>query len=136
MLKSFKVEWEGSLQDIEYEDDIPFGDMEYIINQTVDLTDITKPKIKMMEYRLQILNKVIRKAPFNHKDFVVLKNIPSKTMRKILDEVMKDYAMANFLGDWMKSFLGSLEDSEPSTKSTQSAPSPSAGTKPQLTSNQ
>lgn len=131
VLKSFDIEWNGVMEKIEYDDNIPFGDMEYIINQTVDLADITKPKIKMGEYRMQIINKVIRSAPFNHKDFAAIKAIPYKTTQKILDVLMREYAMANFLGEWMKSFLGSLEDSEQSTKSTPSVQSPSDGTKKQ-----
>ncbi len=107
VLKTFTLEFNGAKEEITYEDDIPFGDMEVIIKKCVDLSDITKPKVNISEYRRRILSSVLRKAPFTHTDPIAVSKLPRKTAEKIIAEVMKDYPLAGCLEGWMTSFLGS-----------------------------
>ena len=59
-IKNFEIDWEGSKATIEYEDDLTFGELESVINNCVDLSDVTKPKVNIPNYRQTILLKVIR----------------------------------------------------------------------------
>ena len=46
MIKSFKIDYNGVKEPIEYEDDITFGELEAILNQCLDMTEVNKPKVK------------------------------------------------------------------------------------------
>jgi len=134
-LKTFQIDWQGAKEEFAYEDDISFGDMENIIKACVDLTDVTKPKVKIAEYRHRILIAVLRKAPFTTTDPNAIKKIPRKTAEKIIAEVMKDYPLAACLEGWMTSFLGSAQETNLSIIPTDTVPTTSDGPKPQQTNN-
>ena len=132
-LKSFEIDWEGRKETIEYEDDLTFGELESIINSCVDLTDVTKPKVKIPEYRQTILLKVIRKAPFEIGSAVAIRNMKATIAKQIISGVMRDYPLAKYLEDWMMTFMGSEKENEESQQSTITVHSTSDGTKKQLT---
>jgi len=129
VLKTFTLEFNGAKEEITYEDDIPFGDMEVIIKKCVDLSDITKPKVNISEYRRRILSSVLRKAPFTHTDPIAVSKLPRKTAEKIITEVMKDYPLAGCLEGWMTSFLGSTVINDSLPIPTPSVQASSDGTK-------
>ena len=54
-IKSFKITIDGKKEIIEYEDDLTFGELEAIVNISVDLSDVTKPKVDLPKYRMNIL---------------------------------------------------------------------------------
>jgi len=134
--RTFSIDWQGGKSEVDYDDDISFGSMEIIIKACVDLSDITKPKVNLSEYRSRILNAVLTKAPFNHADPQTIKRLPRKTVENIIKEVMTDYPLAVCLEGWMTSFLGStiLKNSPP--KSTGSVQVNSDGPKKPQTNNQ
>ena len=127
-IKSFKIDWEGKKEVIEYEDDLTFGELENIVNQSVDLTDVAKPKVNIPKYRMNILTKVIRIAPFPINDEVAIRNLKAKQAKSIISEVMKDYPLMRFLEDWMVTFVGTQGAVSLPTGSTSSLPKASAGT--------
>ena len=127
-IKSFKIDWEGKKEVIEYEDDLTFGELENIVNQSVDLTDVAKPKVNIPKYRMNILTKVIRIAPFPINDEVAIRNLKAKQAKSIISEVMKDYPLMRFLEDWMVTFVGTQGAVSLPTESTSSLPKASAGT--------
>ena len=112
-VKSFKIDWEGKKEVIEYEDDLTFGELENIVNQSVDLTDVAKPKVNIPKYRMNILTKVIK----------------AKQAKSIISEVMKDYPLMRFLEDWMVTFVGTQDLTSLPTESTTSLPKVSDGIK-------
>ena len=114
-IKSFEIDWKGSNEIIEYEDDLTYGELDGILQNCIDLGDLNKPKVDIPKYRFQILIKVIKKAPFTVNDAVALRNLPSRTVDTIMKEVMKDFPLANFLGDWVETFTGSLPEPETSS---------------------
>jgi hypothetical protein len=134
VIKSFEICYKGEKETIEYETELTFGETEQIINQSLDLSDIQKPKVKIGIFRMQILLKTLRKAPFSFKVEQTLKTIKNSTINEILDHVMQDYPLVNFLGDWMTSFMGSEVVSEPQSESTPSVQSSSDGPKEKQTS--
>jgi|TARA_R100000781_G_scaffold113821_3_gene83185 hypothetical protein len=121
-IKSFDIDWNGTPEIIEYEDDITYGELESILQNSIDLGDVSKPKVDIPKYRFQILLKVLRKAPFIVNDAVALRNIKSRQANTIMKEVMKDYPLVKFLGDWVETFTGSLNPSEIDSLSTTSVP--------------
>ena len=128
-IKSFDIDIDGKKEIIEYEDDLLFGELEAIVNVSVDLSDVAKPKVDLPKYRMNILCKVLRKAPFPMNDVGAIKNLKAKTAKQIISEVMKDYPLMRFLEDWMVTFVGTQEATNLPTESTTSLPKTSDGTK-------
>jgi len=128
VIKTFEIDWEGKKEVVEYEDDLTFGELENIVNQSVDLSDVTKPKVNIPKYRMAVLTKVMRKAPFPVNDEVAIRNLKAKTAKQIISEVMKDYPLMRFLEDWMVTFVGTQGVPNLPTESTSSLPKASAGT--------
>ena len=128
-IKSFEIDIDGKKEIIEYEDDLLFGELEAIVNISVDLSDVTKPKVDLPKYRMNILTKVLRKAPFPIDDATSIRNLKAKTAKQIISEVMKDYPLMRFLEDWMVTFVGTQEATNLPTESITSLPKASAGTK-------
>ena len=128
-LKSFELDIDGKKEIIEYEDDLTFGELENVINESVDLSDVTKPKVNIPKYRMNILTTVLRKAPFPINNVGAIKNLKAKVAKQIISEVMKDYPLMRFLEDWMVTFVGIPEATNLPSESTTSLPKASAGTK-------
>ena len=128
-IKSFEIDIDGKKEIIEYEDDLTFGELENIVNQSVDLTDVAKPKVNIPKYRMNVLTKVLRKAPFPTNDAGAIRNLKAKVAKQIISEVMKDYPLMRFLEDWMVTFVGTQEAMNLPTESTTSLPKVSDGIK-------
>ena len=127
VIKSFEIDYNGNKETIEYETCLSFGDTEAIINQSLDLSDIQKPKVKLGNFRKLILLKTLRKAPFSFKQEAAINGVPNKVINDVLDHIIQDYPLVNFLGDWMTSFIGSPEENEQQSESTPSVLSNSDG---------
>ena len=129
-IKTFEIDYGDppKKEIMEYEDDLTFGELENIVNQSIDLSDVSKPKVNIPKYRMNILTKVIRKAPFPINDAVAIRNLKARTAKQIISEVMKDYPLMRFLEDWMVTFVGTQTAVSLPTGSTSSLPKASAGT--------
>ena len=132
MIKTFTIDYEGAKETVEYEDDITFGELEGILNQCLDVTQIQDPKVNLPLYRELILTTVLRKAPFEVRDVAAIKNLPSSVAKKIMKEVMKDYPLAKYLEEWVETFVGeTLQDQQ--VQSTTSSQGNSIGRKTKST---
>ena len=120
VIKTFNIDWEGKKEPVEYEDDLTFGELENVVNQSVDLSDVTKPKVNLPKYRMNILTTVLRKAPFPMNDAGAIRNLKAKVAKQIISEVMKDYPLMRFLEDWMVTFVGTQGATNLPTESTTS----------------
>ena len=129
VIKTFEIDMDGKKEVIEYEDDLTFGELENVVNQSVDLSDVTKPKVNLPKYRMNILTTVLRKAPFPTNDAGAIRNLKAKVVKQIISEVMKDYPLMRFLEDWMVTFVGTQDQTSSPTESITSLPKASAGTK-------
>ena len=127
-IKSFKIKVDGKKEIIEYEDDLTFGELENVVNESVDLSDVTKPKVNLPKYRINILTTVLRKAPFPTNDAGAIRNLKAKVAKQIISEVMKDYPLMRFLEDWMVTFVGTQDQTSSPTESITSSQKVSAGT--------
>ena len=105
-IKNFVIDWNGVNETIEYEDDLTFGELEAILQNCIDLSDISKPKVDIPKYRYQILLKVLRKAPFAVGDSSAIRNLKNTEANAIMKEVMKDYPLVKFLEAWVETFTG------------------------------
>ena len=128
-IKSFEIDIDNKKEIIEYEDDLTFGELENVVNLSVDLTDVTKPKVNLPKYRMNILTTVLRKAPFTMNDPNAIKGLKATVAKQIISEVMKDYPLMRFLEDWMVTFVGTQEAMNLPTESTTSLPKVSDGIK-------
>ena len=127
-IQSFEINYEGGKETIEYEDDLTFGELEAILNQCLDLSDVTKPKVNLPQYRQSILLKTVKKAPFEIGSLPALRNLRTSVVNQVLKGVLKDYPLVTFFEDWVRTFVGN-EDLSISEVSTTSSPKSSAGIK-------
>ena len=134
MIKSFKIDYNGIKEIIEYEDDITFGELENILNQCLDMTKVNEPKVNLPLYRQLILTTVITKAPFELKEVASIRNLKASQAKKIMKEVMKDYPLAKYLEEWVETFVGEdiVDQQDQFTTSSQGN---TVGRKPKLTPN-
>ena len=128
-LQTFKITWEGKKELIEYEDDLTFGELEAILANAVDLSDVTKPRVNLPAYRQDILLKTLRKAPFKVGDVVTLRNLRSSVVNDVLRGVLKSFPLSKFLEQWMASFIGDTSDLKIEEITTTSSQESSAGQK-------
>ena len=128
-IQTFTIKYEGKKEVIEYEDDLTFGELEGILSKAVDLSDVTKPKVNLPEYRMSILLKVLRKAPFKVGDKTTLNGLRSSVVNDVLRGVLKQFPLSKFLEQWMGSFIGLPEDLKTDQNTTTSSQQNSAGTR-------
>ena len=128
-IKSFDFDNNGTPSTIEYEDDITYGELEAILQNCIDLSDMAKPRVDIPKYRFQILLKTLRKAPFNVGDAVAIRNLKNTQANKIMSEVMKDYPLQKHLGAWVETFTGSQIAQDQESQSITSLQTSSAGQK-------
>jgi hypothetical protein len=122
MIKSFEIPWDNDTKEtVSYEDDITFGELEAILNQCLDMTQVNEPKVNLPLYRQLILTAVITKAPFAIKEVASIRNLKSSVAKTIMKEVMKDYPLAKYLEEWVETFVGQdiVEEQAISTTSSQ-----------------
>jgi hypothetical protein len=122
MIKSFQIPWDNNTKEtVSYEDDITFGELEAILNQCLDMTQVNEPKVNLPLYRQLILTAVITKAPFAIKEVASVRNLKASQAKIIMKEVMKDYPLAKYLEEWVETFVGqdTLVQQEVSTISSQ-----------------
>ena len=128
-LKNFTIKWEGKKEVIEFEDDLTFGELESILAESVDLSDVTKPRVNLPAYRQAILLKTLRKAPFKVNDLNELKNLKSSVVTEVLGGILKSFPLSKFLEQWMASFIGDTSDLKIEEITTTSSQESSAGRK-------
>ena len=122
MIKSFEIPWDNNTKEtVSYEDDITFGELEAILNQCLDMTQVNEPKVNLPLYRQLILTAVITKAPFKVKEVASIRNLKASVAKTIMKEVMRDYPLAKYLEEWVETFVGQdiVEEQAISTTSSQ-----------------
>jgi hypothetical protein len=133
VLKPITITYKGGDAIVEFEESLTFGETESLISGSVDLSDITKPKIDLSKYRINLLVTTIKKAPFKVGDITTIKMLDSKVVKHMLREITKIHPLASYIEDWMETFQVFEEENNSSTESTITVPSSSAGTKSKLT---
>ncbi len=128
------ITYNGKPTVVEFEDALTFGDTEMLIGNSVDISDITKPKIDLQRYRLNLLSLTVKKAPWKTGDINIIKIQDSKIIKSILKEIVKVHPLTTYIEDWMETFISSEELNDLDTQSTTTVPRSSAGTKKRLTS--
>ena len=121
--------YDGKPAVVEFEDSLTFGDTETLIGNSVDISDVTKPKIDIQRYRINLLVLTIKKAPFKVGDITTLKMTDSKIIKSILKEIVKIHPLTTYIEDWMETFMSSQDMNNLDTQSTTTVPRNSGGTK-------
>ena len=127
------ITYNGKPAVVEFEDSLTFGDTEMLIGNSVDISDVTKPKIDIQRYRINLLVLTIKKAPFKIGDVTTIKMTDSKVIKSILKEIVKIHPLTTYIEDWMETFMSSQDMSNLDIPSTTTVPLNSAGTKKQST---
>ena len=125
------ITYNGKPAVVEFEDSLTFGDTETLIGNSVDISDVTKPKIDIQRYRLNLLVLTIKKAPFKIGDVTTIKMTDSKVIKSILKEIVKIHPLTTYIEDWMETFMSSQDMNNLDIPSTTTVPHNSAGTKKQ-----
>ena len=127
------ITYNGKPAVVEFEDSLTFGDTEMLIGNSVDLSDVTKPKIDIQRYRLNLLSLTVKKAPFPVGSTTAIKMQDSKIIKTILKEIVKVHPLTTYIEDWMETFMSSEEMTNLDTQSTTIVPPNSVGTKKRST---
>jgi len=128
-LLPIKIQYNKKEEVVEFEDSLSFGDTEKLVNESVDLSDVTKPKIDLAKYRMNLLVMTIKKAPFKIGDITTLNMMDGKIVRAILKEIVKIHPLTVYIEDWMETFISSEDLNNSDTQSTTTVPASSVGTK-------
>jgi len=134
VLIPIKITYKGKEEIVEFEDSLNFGETERLINESVDLSDVTKPKIDLGRYRMNLLVMTIKKAPFKTGDITTLNMMNGKIVRGILREIVKIHPLTIYIEDWMETFISSEALNSSDTQYTTTVPPNSDGTKKRSTS--
>ena len=124
-----KIIWKDKEEIVEFEDSLSFGQTEKLVNDSVDLSDVTKPKIDLARYRMNLLVITIKKAPFKTGDITTLNMMNGKIVRGMLKEIVKVHPLTTYIEDWMETFISSEALMNSDTQSTTTVPASSDGTK-------
>jgi hypothetical protein len=127
------ITYNGKPAVVEFEDSLTFGDTELLIGTSVDLSDVTKPRIDIQKYRLNLLALTVKKAPFKTGDINIIKMQDSKIIKTILKEIVKVHPLTTYIEDWMETFMSSEAMTSLDTQSTTIVPPSSVGTKKRST---
>ena len=128
-----KITYNDKEDTVEFEDSLTFGETESLISGSVDLSDISKPKIDLSKYRMNLLVLTIKKAPFKIGDITTIKMLDSKVVKGMLKEITKIHPLSTYIEDWMETFQTYEDQSSSDTQSTTVVPPNSDGTKKQST---
>ena len=134
VLIPIKITYKDKEEIVEFEDSLSFGQTEKLINDSVDLSDVTKPKIDLARYRMNLLVMTIKKAPFKTGDITTLNMMNGNIVRGILREIVKIHPLTTYIEDWMETFISSEALKSSDMQSTTTVPASSDGTKKQSTS--
>ena len=124
-----KITYKDKEEIVEFEDSLSFGDTEKLISDSVDLSDVTKPKIDLARYRMNLLVMTIKKAPFKTGDITTLNMMNGNIVRAMLREIVKVHPLTTYIEDWMETFISSEALKNLDTQSTTTVPASSGGTK-------
>ena len=134
VLIPIKITYKDKEEIVEFEDSLNFGETEKLINDSVDLSDVTKPKIDLARYRMNLLVMTIKKAPFKTGDITTLNMMDGNIVRGILREIVKIHPLTTYIEDWMETFISSEALMSSDMQSTITVPASSDGIKKQSTS--
>jgi len=117
-IQSFKIEYNGKEETIEFENDPPFGDMQRIIKSCVDISDVQKPSVNLQLYQQMILQAVVTKAPFNPKNATEFAKLPTSTALGILNNLMQALPLERLVAPMITAATGqnTIESLDPSTR--------------------
>ena len=105
-IQSFKIEYNGKEETVEFENDPPFGDMQRIIKSCVDISDVQKPSVNLQLYQQMILQAVVTKAPFNPKNATEFAKLPTSTALGILNNLMQALPLETLLSPMITAATG------------------------------
>lgn len=120
-MPTFDVEINGKNETIEFLDDLPWGDTQRILKTCVDISDPKSMKVNIQLYQQLVLQAAVKTSPIDFKNLTELNKLPSKTVTKIMSEVMKVFPLETLITPWITAMTGE-ESLESLMKSMSSVP--------------
>jgi len=108
VLKTFSIKFKDATQEIQFEDDMPFGRFEEIIKKCSNFREGTNPVDNVQNYRREILLGTLKKAPFEISE-EGLNGLGYKEVTAIAEKVLAAYPLGNYLSQMMKPFEESIK---------------------------
>jgi hypothetical protein len=105
-IQSFEIDINGTIETIEFEDDMPFGKFEQIIMKTANIQDDNLLD-NVQKYRKEIMLNSIKKAPF---PITVdgLNEVGYKVITEIGNKILDAYPLGEYLNQMMSPFNDSV----------------------------
>ena len=107
VLKTFSIQFKGAAQEIQFEDDMPFGVFEDIIKKCSNFREGSNPVNNVQTYRREILLNTLKKAPFEIST-EGLDGLGYKEVTSIAEKILAAYPLGNYLNQMMKPFEDSI----------------------------
>ena len=108
VLKTFTIQFKGVAEEIQYEDDMPFGRFEEIIKKCSNFREGSNPVNNVQTYRREIMLNTLKKAPFEISS-EGLDGLGYKEVTNIAEKILAAYPLGSYLSQMMKPFEESLK---------------------------
>ena len=103
VLKTFSIKFKDATQEIQFEDDMPFGVFEDIIKKCSNFREGSNPVNNVQTYRREILLNTLKKAPFEISS-EGLDGLGYKEVTSIAEKILAAYPLGSYLSQMMKPF--------------------------------
>ena len=108
VLKTFTIQFKGVAEEIQYEDDMPFGRFEEIIKKCSNFREGSNPVNNVQTYRREIMLNTLKKAPFEISS-EGLDGLGYKEVTNIAEKILAAYPLGSYLSQMMKPFEESVK---------------------------
>ena len=105
-MPQFTVKIKDVDQVIEFVEDLTWGDTQNILKACVDITNPQAMKVNIQLYQQMVLQAAVTKSPFDFKNITELNKLPSQTVTKIMNEVMKVFPLEVLVKPWVTAMTG------------------------------
>ena len=107
-LKTFTIQFKGTPEEVQFEDDMPFGKFEEIIKKCANFQEGTNPVTNVQVYRREVMLNTLKKAPFEISEDG-LDQLGYKEVTEIAEKILAAYPLGNYLNQMMKPFEESMK---------------------------
>ena len=107
-MKTVTVEYKGTTETVEIEDDLTFGEIEGVQTRYLKLNKIVEGKvdIDVFAYGRELTLVAIKKAPWKIHDVMAFRNLSHKLAYSMVREVMEIYPLGDSLLGLLQTMAG------------------------------
>lgn len=105
-MPQFNITINGVDEVIEFKDDLTWGETQNILKTCVDISNPQALKVNIQLYQQMVLQAAVSKSSLDFKNVTKLNELPSKTVTKIMNEVMKVFPLETLVKPWVTAMTG------------------------------